>query len=214
MKKLILFAFTIFFLSLKPVFSQQSYELGIQMPNIILIDLYPDDTIYLTDDEIGEEINLDEFFTVYSQGISYTRQWKFRSGSTIQTLDDPWFTLTNDGVLYLTIINEYGCSYYDSIFLSIETTGIEDIKYNRGNTQSINIYPNPNSGTFDVIISECQPGFTIEMINLAGVQLINQILECSNNEYSGKIIMPSIRSGTYYILVKKAAGLFTDKRSL
>jgi hypothetical protein len=204
MKKLIFFVLTIFFFSLKPAYNQQAYWLGIQPPPFILIDFYPDDTIYRTGDEIGEEVNLDDLFTVYSQGIEYTRQWKFRQGSLVTVIEDPLITITGNGVFYLTVINDYGCSFYDSIYLYIQTTtNTKDIKYDRGNSQTVRVYPNPNLGTFDITLSECQQGYTVEMINSTGVQLLNQKLECRNNEYSGTIIMPAVRSGIYYVLVKK-----------
>ena len=195
MKKLIIFILAFTFLSSKTAFNQEAFKLSLkQLPPLTMTI---SEAINAT---AGEVVNLDTLFHVEG-GISYNRVWKFRHGPLLQTVDNPVFTVTSDGVFYLIVINESGCSVLDSITLNI-ITGIKDIPPDKDNRQSIHVYPNPNTGTFDITISDCKPGSSVEIINSLGVQLLNKTLDCNNNEYSGRIMMPAVESGTYYLLVK------------
>ena len=196
MKKLILCIMTIFILSLQPAFNQQAYKLIVKQPPALTITI--SDTINAS---TGDIVNLDTWFHVEGT-VSYSRTWKFWDGSKLQTVDDPVYTIASKGVFYLALINEYGCSVLDSVILNL-VTGIEEISSDENNPQSICVYPNPNTGTFDIFISDCKPGFSVDIINSLGVLFINKPLGCNNNQYSGKIQMPSGESGTYYLLVKK-----------
>jgi hypothetical protein len=195
-KKLIIFILAIAFLSSKTAFNQEAFKLSLKQLPPLAITI--SEAINAT---AGEVVNLDTLFQVEGS-VPYSRIWKFRHGPLSQTIDNPIFTVTSDGVFYLTVINGNGCSVLDSIALNI-ITGIKDIPPDKENRQSIHVYPNPNAGTFDITISNGQPGSSVEIINSLGVRLLNKALDCNNNEYSGKIIMPDRKSGTYYLLVKK-----------
>jgi len=196
MKKLVILLAALAYLSLVPVFCQQVYKLGLNQPPPLAITLL--DSI---NEKAGEVVNLDTWFHVDGD-ISYNRGWKFRYGSQVLTITNPIYTITSEGVFYLTVISANGCTILDSIALNI-VTSIEDNYPDKDSRQSIRVYPNPNTGTFDIIISDCQAGSSVEIINSLGVQFLNMPLECNNNEYSGKIMMPEGESGIYYVLVKK-----------
>jgi hypothetical protein len=195
-KKLVIFILALIFLSSKPAFNQQVFELNINQPPLFIITI--SETVDAT---VGEVVNLDSWFHVEGD-ISYNREWKFRYGSFLQTLDNPVFTITSNGVFYLIVINENDCTVLDSITLNI-VTGVKDINTDRDNSHSIQIYPNPNSGSFDIKISDCQPGFSVEIINSLGVRLFSKTLNCDNNAYSGTIMLPERESGTCFLLIKK-----------
>jgi hypothetical protein len=196
MKKLLLFASLISIYSLRPAFNQQAYKLTVKQPKPL--------TIIITETvkaAVGEVVNLDSLFVV-SGSISYYRIWQFWNGSHLQDIYDPLFTVPGNGAFYLTVTSyEDGCSATDTIALNI-VTGIKDIPPDNSNRQSIHVYPNPNKGTFDIIIQDCRSGFSIEMVNSLGVRFLYKILDCNNNKYSGTITIPSGESGTYYFLVK------------
>jgi len=192
-RKFIIFLLALVFLSSKTAYTQEAFKLSIkQLPPL---------TITLSNDinaTVGQVVNLDTLFHV-SANIPYTREWKFWDGVQLQTVANPVFTVTKKGVFYLTVINENGCTAHDSIAFDV-VTGIHSEQENQ---QSIRVYPNPNTGEFDILISDCQPGFSIQIINSLGVQLLNRVLDCNNSEYSGTIIMPNREAGTYFLLVKK-----------
>jgi hypothetical protein len=196
MKKLIIFILALVFLSSKTAFNQEAFKLSLKQLPPLTITI--SEAINAT---VGEVVNLDTWFQVEG-GISYNRVWKFRHGSLLLTIDNPIFTITSDGVFYLTVINGNGCTVLDSIILNI-VTDVGDIYPDKDNPQTIHVYPNPNTGTFDITISDCQPGSSVEIINSLGVQLLNKTLDCNNNEYSGMIMIPDSKSGTYYLLIKQ-----------
>jgi hypothetical protein len=194
-KKLIIFILALTFLSSRTAFNQEAFKLTLKQLPPLTITI--SEAINTT---AGEVVNLDTLFHVVG-GVSFYRVWKFRHGLLLQTVDNPVFKVTSDGVFYLTVINGSGCSVLDSIALNI-VTGIKDIPPDMDNRQSIHVYPNPNTGTFDITISDCKPGSSVEIINSLGVKLLNKTLDCNYNEYSGRIVMPAGESGTYYLIVK------------
>jgi len=195
-KKLIFFFITLTFVSSKPAFSQEAFKVGLnQLPPLI---------ITISEEinaAIGKVVNLDTCFHVEGD-LSYYRMWMFWDGVNYSAIDDPILTLPSTGVFYLTVIDENWCTTIDTITLSV-ITHQEDIYIDKENNQSIRVYPNPNTGSFDILISDCQQGYSIHIFSSLGVQLLNRSLDCNNNEYSGKIIMPTREPGLYFLLVKQ-----------
>lgn len=196
MKKLILGTLIISLFGLKPASGQQAFRLNLKQLPPLVITIFEE--INAT---VGEVVNLDTWFNVEGD-IPYNRQWKFREGLQLITINNPLYTITGDGVFYLIVTNENGCTVLDSVALNI-ITGIEEINLDHDKSQSIRVYPNPNSGTFNINISDCTQGYSVEIINSVGVRILYKILGCNNNEYYGTVGIPEGESGTYYLLVKK-----------
>ncbi len=194
MKKLILIALAIILFSLKPAFNQEVFKLTITQPSPLTYTISGS-----LEAEEGEIIDLDTLFHVEGDK-TYIQEWKFSNGAQQQTINNSIFTLTENGVFYLTIIDENGCSYFDSISLNV-VTDIGDIFPD--NPLNIQVYPNPNKGTFEILIPDCLPGYSIHVINSIGVQVLNKNLECNNSEYLETIVLPPGVSGLYYLLIKK-----------
>ncbi len=194
MKKLIFLAFSIALLNVAPAFNQEVFKIAVVQPPLLSLTISGP----LSVDE-GVEINLDTLFQVVGE-ISYLREWKFNDGVQILSIANPILTLNENGVFHLTIIDENGCTYLDSIALNIITDIGEILPDNPLNIQ---VYPNPNKGSFEVLIPDCLPGYSICVINSIGVQVLNKNLECNNSEYLETIVIPLGESGLYYLLVKK-----------
>jgi hypothetical protein len=194
MRKFILFAFAITLFSVKTAFNQQLYRLHISQPPPITITLAES-----INAPVGTVVNLDTLFHVQGD-ITYQREWKFRDEEQWETIDNPILTLNKKGVFYLTITDRNGCKTNDSVAYDV-ATGIGN-NYTYPNQPSIQVYPNPNTGTFDINISECLPGFSLQLINSIGVQLLNQTLNCNKNEYATSITIPGGHPGIYYLIVK------------
>jgi hypothetical protein len=193
-KKFLIFILIIALYSFKPAYNQQVYKLTVRQHLTITIPK-------VITAPAGEVVNLDTLYHIEGD-ISYDREWQFWNGALLQKVDNPIFTLTKDGVFYLTIIDENGCIAIDSIAMDI-IMGIKNIYADKDNRHSIHVFPNPNTGTFYISISDCLPGYSVQIINSLGVQFLDKTLDCNNNEYSGTIMMPDKKSGIYYLLVKK-----------
>jgi hypothetical protein len=200
MKKIILLVLTLTLLSLKPALNQQVYKLTVKQPPPLSIIIPEEVNI-----AVAEVVNLDNWLSVEGDA-SFVREWKFNNGTTIQTIDNPLYTISVGGLFYITVTNEFGCTILDSIVLDI-VTGLEEIRPDPNNRQQIHVYPNPNTGEFDVVISDCQPGYYLELVNSAGVQILSRMLDCNNNDYLGTIRVPSVNPGVYYLLIKHAGQL-------
>lgn len=81
--------------------------------------------------------------------------------------------------------------------VTANTTGIADVFAN-----SINVYPNPNSGRFDVeFASSVEPGTTITIMNIAG-QTVKQFT--ANDMVNGKLTvdLDNAAAGVYFVQVQ------------
>ena len=198
MKKTIIVALTILLFSFEAAYNQQVFKLSVAQAPPLILTLAEE-----INASLGEVINLDAWYTVEG-GTSFSRVWEFRNGSLLQTIDNPLFTVDGEGVFYLTVMNENGCTASDSVALHI-ITGMDDIQAARNDPQSIRVFPNPNTGTFDITITGYQPGYSIEIMNSLGAPLIHRIPDPDKYQYSERISMPGRKPGIYYLLVKNGS---------
>jgi len=196
MKKAIIFAALITVFTIKPAFNQYAYKVNVKQPSPLIIT-----SPVAINATAGEVIILNNLFDISGSSVYY-QTWQFWDGTLLQEIYDTVFTIPGGGKFYLTITNEYGCTALDTIQVNI-LTGIKEIYHERNGTQKIRIYPNPNAGTFDIIIPDCQPGLSIEIINSLGTLVYLKRLDCNDNEYRATIDLPVVDSGTYLLLVRE-----------
>jgi len=101
------------------------------------------------------------------------------------------------GNLFITTFSSY---IREVVYDSICTTGIANIKDN----QSINAYPNPASGSLNIVMNNIPGKVTISLINYLGQNVIN----CS---YSGRDVVTlnttPFSSGVYFLKVLPESGI-------
>ncbi|MBE0674148.1 MAG: T9SS type A sorting domain-containing protein [Bacteroidales bacterium] len=194
MKIILLFSLILALSGLRTSYSQEVFKLNINQPPPLIVNAYGS-----MDATVGERINLDTLFVVEGD-VYYSREWKFWDGLLLESVNDPVFTLTCNGVFYLTVVDANSCTAFDSVSVTI-ATGIMPVFYDR-DPGTVDVFPNPNTGSFDFVISDCQPGYSIEIINSLGIIVLNMPLDCNNDEYSSTITMLSGKPGIFLLLIK------------
>jgi hypothetical protein len=66
---------------------------------------------------------------------------------------------------------------------------------------ALNVYPNPASNGFQVVIDDLNSEFSAEIHNMSGIKMMT-----INSLYSGNYIQSDLPSGMYIITVKDKAG--------
>jgi hypothetical protein len=104
-------------------------------------------------------------------------------------------TYTQSGVYSAIIQNQYGCDSTITLNLTISTGSLSQI----GNIEAINIYPNPNNGTFEIEIENqnLSPEYTIYSYD--GRKILNGKM----THQKETIVLPSnIEGGVFSIHIK------------
>ena len=74
--------------------------------------------------------------------------------------------------------------------------------------QTATVYPNPNAGTFNVVLSEPSAHVAIELYNLTGSMVYSKSFEgTSGNIYKNE--MPGIAGGIYFLKIKTDTGMLS-----
>lgn len=200
MIKLITFFVIIALVGLKTAFNQEVFKLTIVQPSPLTITL-TDSIVF----DAGEKINLDTMIHVKGD-ISFASEWEFDDGLQLYTIENPLLTMevNHTGTYYLKVVDENNCTAIDSIFIRVKS-GTGEILSESDYLRSVRVYPNPNTGSFDILIPECLPDYTIQVINAIGLQILNKALDCNGNEYREIITLPAENPGIYFLLVKKGS---------
>ncbi len=105
-------------------------------------------------------------------------------GSTNQT-----FNVIVYGTYYVDAVDSNGCSATDTIVIA-NCVGV-----NENENLSFNIYPNPNNGMFTIELPEYTKDVRIEIINLQGEIIYNDILVANRNN----INISNYAKGVYFV---------------
>ena len=195
MNRIAILTFAIALISINEAYNQQAYKLTInQLPPLIVT--VPEEI----NAKVGALVNLDTLYVVEGD-VPHDRVWKFWDGLVLESIDNPVYEISSNGVLYLTVLNGDGCTDIDSIQVNIVTAD-DYIRSDPDFKKSIRIIPNPNTGEFNVILNDCQPGYYLQLINSLGIEVYSMILECTGNEYQGMIRLHAFESGIYFLMVK------------
>jgi hypothetical protein len=184
--------------------SQEAFKVNVHQPAPFTIQLTRE-----VDAMSGAIVDLDGLFEVEGN-TDYYRVWTFWDGMSSQAIDDPLYTVTGDGFFCIYVVNENQCSVLDTVILNL-ITGIDGI-YEKNRSQYIDIYPNPNSGTFNLKINNCEPGYSIEVINTLGVHLLSKSLDCKTDQLMGPVSFTLSKPGIYYLIIRDQGKIVISKK--
>lgn len=145
-----------------------------------------------------------DFNNTSTNGSNYT--WNFGDGTTVNETS-PTHTYANDGVYMVTLIGSSDCMT-DSITQQVQI-GTVGIQTNQGNV-SILCLPNPNDGSFDVVIENVTETAKVSLLNALG-QTISSELVNVNGRMVYRINEPNLEKGIYFVQIQTAQFTTTKK---
>lgn len=177
---------------LKTTLAQTNINLSVSQPPQLIVDAGEDATI-----DVGDNITLGGTPTAAGGTGDYIYSW-----NKLPYLDDPAIanpvaTPPGNLTFTVTVTDENGCSESDAVSIKVPGgTGINDdiTKF------SLNIFPNPGSGTFTIAFSDVinEKDLRIVVTNLSGQIVYEEI--CYINHGREKTIDISYLPEGFYIL--------------
>ncbi|MBP6334433.1 MAG: T9SS type A sorting domain-containing protein [Bacteroidia bacterium] len=122
------------------------------------------------------------------------------TGDTTQSIN-----VNTTAVIYVTVIDVNNCEGSDTIVVNL-ITGVTDIS----NQMTINVYPNPSSGKFELMIDNVNSAFDLSIMDVIG-QKIFADLHSGSNTYSTSIDLSSAAKGIYFLQIRTPEGVLTKR---
>lgn len=157
--------------------------------------------------ESGMSIDLDTTFSV-TGNIDYTYSWKVKTITEYEIIDKT-VEITSDSTFYIFLTTIQGCSYFDSVMvIAKNSTNIHEIYF----TNQIHIYPNPNTGEFQIEILGDNADYSIEIVNVTGKKIANGRIVCKSGKCILNINLSDSKPGLYNLLIFKDQVFFGHKK--
>jgi M6 family metalloprotease-like protein len=139
---------------------------------------------------------------VLSTGAANSYQWYDSSGNAIPGETANAFQATKSGKYYVVVKNANGCAAKSALY-NFTYVGIREI----GQNVSMNVYPNPNNGSFTFNIS----GNISSPVNLLIQNSLGQTIYSRNDismvgTYTEKINLKNLAPGIYHIMLTNKEG--------
>ena len=127
----------------------------------------------------------------------------------------PTITVDSTGIGYgseeymVLVTDNNECSVADGVVITfINCTGIDEIV----GLENVSVYPNPNDGTFNLIITSSRSiTIDIKVFNALGVVQMEQKQIEIVGEYSSKIDLQDVNPGLYFITITDDEDVFIKK---
>lgn len=137
-------------------------------------------------------------------------EYSWSNGATTPTIEvtGESIGIGNQANFTLMVTDSEGCSSEETIMLSVEAcAGLpENIS-----ASSFSIYPNPNTGEFNIAFGETISGqATLKIFNLAGKELYSQSIVV-NNAQTNEVNVKHLNRGVYFIKVETEKGAIIQK---
>jgi PKD repeat protein len=137
-------------------------------------------------------------------------KWVLGDGNSVTTVDSLTYNYTKSAVGHTVCLkptNAAGCKTETCKKLNDGTIGIGEFNASSG----IRIYPNPNRGSFTLMLEKPEKDFSIEIYNLLGVKVMS--VETSPNKLSNSVDV-NVAEGIYIVRVKNGFTTFNNKISI
>jgi hypothetical protein len=149
----------------------------------------------------------DTFIAVAAGGTAtHTYQWMINAvpvpGATSAMFVSDSFTHNDMVTCKVTNTDFCAKSTSKTVVVSVGTVGIETIP---SENVFVNVYPNPNSGTFQLAGGVNATEATIEVSDLMGRSVYTNNINIQNNQLNGQIVLDNLTPGIYILNVKTAA---------
>ena len=129
------------------------------------------DAVYDTWVEVRHEIDIDnDLITLYYNGEMIS-SWVWSSGST--GLSSVLDALNLFGFCTGTPCS--GFTYYDNIEICGDF--YNNVNIEEEFTLDVNLYPNPNKGSFNIVLNEEQVEFNVRVFNILGKEVYNEVVD-------------------------------------
>jgi len=157
----------------------------------------------------GVLIDLDTLLSI-DGNVAYSHSWNVINNNEFQEVDKQ-VNIFEDETFYVVVTTEEGCTYSDSVNVRLaKITGLDNQQV-KGDP--INIFPNPNEGSFRLEIGAEYPGFyTYAVMDIFGRIMTNGQFNCQD-ACIHDIKVKKIPKGIYTIVVYRD-DLFYGKRKL
>ena len=138
---------------------------------------------------------------IFTAAISDTYQWiDCATGLFVDGATEQSFSPTMNGN-YAVIVELNGCSDTSSCY-SFNSASVQKVE-----KESVNLYPNPSSGSFSLIFSSIQESVEVKIVQIDG-QLIGIEHKTNAKEiFFDKEFAP----GTYYLIINIGTSTLTEK---
>ncbi len=157
--------------------------------------------------ESGKSIDLDTTFSA-TGNIQYTYSWQVKTTTGYNIIDNV-AKITSDSTFYIFLTTTQGCSYLDSLIVEAQSsTSISDIDFNN----QIHIYPNPNTGEFQITILGDNANYSYEIFDIVGKKIADGRIICTTGECIHNINLSDAQPGLYTLVISKDQEFFGQKK--
>jgi len=167
-----------------------------QRSDAVHVEVYPNPIIELGHDtlETSSPVSLDA-------GVGFI-EYLWSTGATtrlIKASDSGWY--------YVTVTDKHDCTAFDSIYVSLITNTTTPY-----GDRSINIYPNPNNGSFTISSDEWPSGpIEIKIFNTLGEMVAQESGNRDGNKFEKEIVVENLSTGVYIVWVETGKRRFIDR---